>query len=64
MDNKYKMPVLIPAAMPGVPLLTLFSSCVLHMAHCASDTNETPVIKASVTKLLKNVFFMDCAYTD
>ena len=54
----------MPAAMPGLPLLTLFSSCVLHMAHCASDATEIPETNTNVKKPFNSLPFMNDAYTD
>jgi hypothetical protein len=33
--RRYNIPKFIPAPIPGVPLLKLFSSVDRHMAHCA-----------------------------
>ena len=52
--RRYRMPVLIPAAMPGSPLLRLFSRVDRHMAHCANVCSVAVVKKSK----LSNNFFM------
>ena len=47
------MPVLIPAPIPGFPLLKLFSNVERHMAHCAAD--ET-TFKKKIARKIVNAF--------
>jgi len=57
MLSKYKIPILIPAAIPGSPLLTLFSNCVRHIAHCAIDPLTDDRSKKQASKYtLFNIF--------
>lgn len=53
MISKYIIPMFIPDAMPGVPLVKLFSSCVLHIAHCAITGAEAP----NITKHRRSTLF-------
>jgi hypothetical protein len=48
--KRYKMPVFKPAPMLVSPLLTLFSTEALHMAHCP---NEETLAKKNETKINK-----------
>jgi hypothetical protein len=53
--RRYNIPKFIPAPIPGVPLLKLFSSVERHIAHCAK-TDELATI--TMNTKAKNVFFI------
>lgn len=64
--NKYNMPKFKPAPIPISPLLTLFSTVALHMAHCAqsSDADSKSRIGIIANIFLKALILMinTCVY--
>ena len=50
--TRYKIPLLSPAPIEVSPLLTLFSTDALHIAHCADAPRETRKLKAKRTMIL------------
>ena len=47
MLKRYKMPVLIPAAIPGSPLEKLFSNVDRHIAHWLNESADAIKINMS-----------------
>ena len=50
--TRYKIPLFNPAPIEVSPLLTLFSTDALHMAHCADAPKETRKLMAKRTAIL------------
>jgi hypothetical protein len=50
--TRYKIPLFSPAPIEVSPLLTLFSTDALHMAHCAEAPRETRKLMAKRTAIL------------
>ena len=54
--TRYKIPLLSPAPIEVSPLLTLFSTDALHMAHCAAAARVLKKLAASRTKILNFMY--------
>jgi hypothetical protein len=53
--RRYNIPKFIPAPIPGVPLLKLFSSVDRHIAHCAETDDVT---KSNAPRIAKRKIFV------
>ena len=54
--TRYNIPLLSPAPIEVSPLLTLFSTDALHMAHCADAARALKKLAASRTKILNFMY--------
>jgi hypothetical protein len=54
--TRYKIPLLSPAPIEVSPLLTLFSTDALHIAHCADAPREKRKLKAKRTMILNFMY--------